>query len=272
MELALVKEKVNNMNYLIAVTSNDLLELKVKNINFLFPMENYSVGFPKTFFLEEIFEKDAFLFMNRILDSETIEHLKKDLQHLKSNIKGICFTDLGVIEIVKELGLSLQLIYMQNHNATNVVSINYYLEYVDSVLISTDITKEEILTILNGTKKPLVCPYFSRVEVMYSRRTLLTNYEENFGLEIQQEKNLLEPISCSNFLVVENQYGTVFYQEKFIDYREIIHPNIMFYYINPYGLDKKSVEDILNGQKKDALADSGFLYKETYYNLKEKEL
>ncbi len=255
--------------FLITVTNEEMLNWKVKNINFLFPIEGYSVGFLKTFSIEEIKLSNSFLYINRILDKEAIEKLKEDLKHISEKIIGICFTDLGVIRIVKELGLHLKLIYMQNHNTTNASSINYYLEEVDSVLVSTDITKEEIFTILNRAKKPLVLPYFMRVEAMYSRRTLLANYERHFDLEKENTKTLHEEISKMDFLAVENPYGTVLYTNKFIDYRSMKHENVLYYYINPIGLDNKTIESVLKGQDLSSISDSGFLNKETYYRLKE---
>ena len=255
-------------NFLITVTNRDLLELKVNNVNFLFPIKEYCVGFLETFEIAEIDEKDAYILINRILDKKSILNLREYLLKLPKNIIGICFTDLGILSLVKELGISLKLIYMQTHNTTNVHSINYYLDYVDSTIISTDITKKEIDTILDNTKKPLVVPYFMRVEVMYSRRTLLSNYQENFNYPKKEVEELHESISNQNFLAVENDYGTVLYTNSFIDYRNINHANILFHYINPIGMSKKEVEEVLEG-KEIPNSNSGFLYKETYYNLKE---
>lgn len=258
-------------NYLIVVTNEDLLELKVKNISFLFPVTYYSVGFLKTFKLEEIQTPHAYLYINRILDKKAIQNLKEDLKKIPSCVEGICFTDLGVMGIVKELNLQIKLIYMQNHNTTNALSINAYLEYLDSVLISTDITEKEMKTILDVATKPLIIPYFSLVEVMYSRRALLSNYNENFGYSKRQEEILHEGISNQDFLAIENAYGTILYTKKFIDYRNIEHENIMYRYINPLGLTKDAIESVLNGEDFSSISDTGFLYKETYYRLKEEE-
>lgn len=257
-------------SYLIAVTSEDLLKLKVKNINFLFPMTGYSVGFYHTFTFEEISVPHSYIFINRILDKETISNLKRDLANLPETIAGICFTDLGILHIVKELNLSVQLIYMQNHNTTNRLSIEYYLEYVDSVLLSTDITEEEMRLILDNVKKPLVVPYFMRADAMYSRRTLLTNYADHFGYPKKTMETLQEEITDQSFFAVENEYGTVLYADKFIDYHEFSHENILYYYINPLGLTNSEIEAILNGEEI-LNTDTGFLHKETYYRLKEEE-
>lgn len=262
----LAKEKMKN-KYLLTVT-RDLLDVKVKNLNFLFPIEGYSVGFQDVFKISEIKKEDAYLYINRLLDKESIISLKEELKYLKPNIVGICFNDLGMIRIAKELNLQVKLIYMNNHNTTNKASINAYLEDVDSVLISTDITEEEMNIILNEAKKPLVLPCFGLVEVMCSRRHLLTNFQTEFGLDLKNEQVLFENNSKNAFRVVENEYGTVFYKDKYIDYRHIHHENILFYYINGLHLSKENLEKIVKNEKIEN-TETGFLNQKTYYRLKE---
>lgn len=265
----LVEEKMKTNNYLITVTSDDIKNMKVANANFLFPIIGYSVGFSKVYDLNEIDSDNAFIFINRILDKEAIIKLESDLINLPKNIVGICFTDLGVLNIVKKLNLDLKLIYMQNHNTTNYLSINYYLESVDSVLISTDITYEEIISILDKANKPLVIPYFMLVDVMYSRRKLLTNFQEEFDLDINNKVELNEPISKNEFIAIENDYGTMVFDKKFIDYRNIKHDNILYRYINPIGLTSTEVEKLINNEDIDVIKSDGFLNRKTYYRLKE---
>lgn len=265
----LVKEKMKTNNYLVTVTDKSILELKVKGINFLFPITGLSVGFLETYSLEDINVLNSFLYINRILDKEAISLLEELLKKDLSFIRGICFTDLGVLEVVKRMNLSLELIYMQNHNTTNASSINCYLRYVDSVFVSTDITKEEMITILDKSSKPLVVPYFMLVDAMYSRRGLVHNYQKHFGLEESNVLEVTDSISKNSFVAVENENGSVFYQKKFIDYRSIKHANIKYYYVHPFGLTKEMVEAILNGKDMSIISDTGFLDKKTYYRLRQ---
>ncbi len=266
----LVNEKMKN-NYLIAVTSDDVLKLKVKNVNFLFPIKDLCVGFLQEYTIKDIKTPNSYLFVNRLLDKEALAILETVLKEDLRNIAGICFTDLGAINVVKRLAPGLQLIYLESHNTTNYVSINYYLEYVDSVLISTDITEEEINKILDKAHKPLVLPYFLLAQVMYSRRSLLTNYQSVLNLPNKNQEVLKDSISQEEFLAVENKYGTVFYQNKYLDYRKINHPNILFRYINPLNLTLEELEKVLNNQELDIPVTTGFLDIKTYYNLKEVE-
>ena len=265
-----VEEKVIN-NYLITVVNKEILELKVKNLNFLFPIKDLVVGFLKVFTLEEIEVDNAYILVNRILDKQALAYLEDLLKKDLTKIKGICFTDLGVINVVLKYAPQLKLIYFQNHNTTNYQTINYYLEYVDSVLISTDITQKELDIILDKAKKPLVLPWFVLENVMYSRRNLLTNYQEYLSLPKTFQEQLLEPISKQGFLAVENAYGTVFYYHKYLDYRHIKHPNILFYYINPLNLNQETILKIIKGEDLKEITSEGFLNQETIYKLKEEQ-
>lgn len=271
MVLASVREKMKINNFLLVVTTDEIKKLKVKNVNFLFPITNYSVGFLNTYEIGNITTPNAYLYLNRIFDTASLALLEQDLKKLPKNIKGICFTDFGVLQIIRKINIDVQLFYMQNHNTTNIESIHYYLDEVDSLLLSTDITKEEMIPILDQAKKPLIVPYFMKVDVMYSRRKLLTNFQEEFSLEHQKAISLQEPISHEFFEAVENEYGTVFYHEKFIDYRNIKHNNILFYFINPLGLKINEIVNILEGKEVDASTHEGFLNQETYYQIKEEQ-
>ena len=59
-------------NFLLVVTSDQIKEMKVKGVNFLFPINNYSVGFLKTYSFDEIDMDNAFLYINRIFDHKAI--------------------------------------------------------------------------------------------------------------------------------------------------------------------------------------------------------
>ncbi len=265
--MSAVKKMTNN--YLIAVTNLDILKLNKSNISFLFPITNLSVGFLKTFEIKDITYPNSYLYVNRILDKESINYLDNLLNNLPKNIKGIAFTDLGVLEVLKKHQSNLKTFYMQNHNTTNSLSVNYYLDYVDSLLISTDITGKEIINILDKAKKPLILPYFTLIDAMYSRRLLLTNYTEHYNLPKRKEAILQEKVSKVEFNTIENEYGTVLYNKKYLDYRSIKHQNILYNYINPLYLDLDTIKKILNNEEVNIASDTGFLNNATIYKVKE---
>ena len=84
------------------------------------------------------------------------------------------------------------------------------------------------------------------MNIMYSRRKLITNYNEHF----HHEEGLINEIvndMGSSFKVVENDYGTVIYTgEPFngLDFRG--SENVLYYLINTVFLSFEEVEHILH--------------------------
>ncbi len=275
MDYRLVLGKMKANNFLVTVNNleiiNDLKKVGVST--FLFPLKGYTVGFPNTFEISEIKEDNAYIFINRILPSDEIDDLKEILHNLPNNIKGIMFDDLGVLEIVKNLDKE-KILYL-NHFGTNYESINHFLEFVDSMIISTDITKEEIETILSKTNKPLVLYAFGYVPVMYSRRTLLTNFNKQFNLENKNTANIKDKMANNKFIAFENEYGTVLYHNIPSNSLEIKHSNILYNLVNTAFLSDSEVIDlfnsIINNKEINITHDRGFLDRPTIYKLKDVE-
>lgn len=276
MEYLFPKEKMNPNKFLVIITELNQIDLfkKARITNFLFPLKDFCVGFPITFSIADI-KENGFLYINRILDSNSYTRLKEILKHTPKNIKGLVFEDFGVITLAKELKLKLELILFQTHFATNSKSINENLKFVDSLVIGTDITKEEINIILEKTEKPLVYFLYGLIPVMYSRRTLLTNFEEEFETEKETVVELNEHVSKKGFLAVENEYGTVLYNDKYYHgLYEWKDDSIKYYLINTLFLKNEELEEILkryqNKEKElKKNEDEGFLNIKTIYKIKE---
>ena len=101
-------------NYLVTVNNLEIIdELKKVGVStFLFPLKDYTVGFPNTFLITDIKEENSFIFINRILTSDEIDNLKLIINNLPNNIKGIMFDDLGILEIVKDLNIK-KILYLK---------------------------------------------------------------------------------------------------------------------------------------------------------------
>lgn len=251
----------------ILITINNIDDIdKLKELGitkFVFPLANFCVGIPNTFLLAEI-NVDGYLFINRILDNEGIDKLKEILFKLPKNIKGIIFDDLGILEIIKDLKIE-KILYLSHFN-TNSESINIYLDFVDTVIVATDITKKEIEYIISKAKKDISLFVFGYVGVMYSRRYLIDNYSNYHHVE------KVNPITISNndhsFKVYENEYGTIFYHNKIFNGLELLNLKAKYYFINSVFLDISDIKNVLNGNFDNLKYDNGFLEKETIYKLK----
>ncbi len=261
-------------NYLILVENDSLVE-KLKeesNITFLFPLQDFSIGFNNTFNIDDIKCDHAYVFINRLLDNDSILSLKEILNSLPSNIEGIVFDDIGVLNILLESNSKLKKILFLNHLNCNYESINTWLNYVDSVVPSPDITIDEIDEILNKSKKMLTLFTFGHVNIMYSRRTLITNYNKNFNANEEKNSLLEEKVSKQKFKIMENKYGTVIYTEYPFNGLKLRNgENVLYYLINTVFLSDDEVIDIIKSTNnlEDKYPYKYLSEKKTIFKLKE---
>ena len=254
-------------NSKVLITVNNLQDIdKLKELGItklVFPLKHFCVGIPNTFLVSEI-PCDGYIFINRILDNEGIDKLREVLNNLPDKIKGIIFDDLGIMELIKDLNIE-KILYLSHFN-TNSESVNIYLDFVDSVILSTDITKEEIEYIVNNAKKEVTLFTFGYTGVMYSRRLLIDNYSKFYNLK--SENPIVIDNTNHKFIVYENEYGTYFYHEKIFNGLELMNLNAKYYLINSVFLSIEKIEKVLNGDIDSIDSDKGFLYQETIYKLK----
>ncbi len=243
MKSSKVLVRINNLN--------EIEEYKKLGItNFLFPLEGFSIGY-ETFKLEDLqnLNENIYLLVNRILDNKDINKFKKIVPSL-SFIKGLIFEDLGIYEVLNKSNIPL--IWNQNHFAVNTLSINIWLDKVSSVVISNELEKSELIYLLNNVKKKVILPVFGLNMAMYSRRSLLSFYNEYKNLKTIK-KGILKTNNDKEFIAVENNYGTVlFYKNYFNLINEISNfndDNILFYYVDPNMIDIKDIKKVLNGEK-----------------------
>ena len=240
---------------------------------FLFALEGYSVGY-QTYSLEEINQinvSNKYILINRLLDSFDVDHLRELLSSI-SDVKGIVYEDIAVYMLVQELKIPVECIFFQNHFGTSYPEVNFWLERVDSMFISNEITKDEILNILEHAKKEVCIHYYGYNQVMYSRRKLLSNWSEEFHIPYQNTNIIEDQATHVKFRAIENEYGTVMYSEHIFNGKELKDfPNIKYFYVNPMMIEHDVVMDfLLNDEHTSDLEDQGFLNRETIYKLKER--
>jgi len=235
--------------------------------NFLFPLKDYSIGY-NTFSCDEIKKIDgnAYILANRLLTDDDIDNFLNI--EIPKNIKGFVVEDIGLYEVLKDKGY--ELINFQNHLNNNYKTINYWLKYFDSLVISTDITREEIETIVSNAIKPLVLNTFGLPMIMYSRRNLVSNYYRHLDQALKKEINIEEKISNSHFFLKESEYGTAVFNNYPFDYRSIIgdleEPKIRYYLINSAYIDKNVIKRVIM-QEKIENSTNGFLDRKTIYRI-----
>lgn len=255
----------------ILINIEDLSDInnykKIGINNFLFAVDYFSIGY-KSFKLSEIknIEGNKFLYINRILNSTDVDKLKELADEI-CIFDGIIFEDIAVYNIFKDKDILL--IWNQSHFATNYSSINYWLNNVDSAIISNELTKLEINEILDKCNKNLVLNIFGKNPVMYSRRRLISNFNNNFNLYNDKNVILKEPITKNEFNAVEDDNGTFIFNNTYFNLipylNEFNNDKILYYLICANDLSFSEMVKYLNGKIDNT--NDGFLNKKTIYKL-----
>lgn len=269
MEYQLVSERMMKMSKIL-ININNLNEIeeykKIGISNFLFAIPKYSIGY-KTIELSAI-PDDSYIFLNRVFDCELVDSLKEHKNEF-SRFKGIIYEDIAVFNIFKET--DLELIWYQNHFQTNYESINFWLQNgCTSCVISNEITESEINDIIDKSTKPLVLSILAKNQIMYSRRTLLTNFNKYNNLESFNDMSLEEKNTNNIFLARESDAGTIIYNNAYFNYvplmKSIRDDKIKFYLVMNLDLEPKEIKEILEGK---TFGNDGFLNKKTVYRMSE---
>ena len=105
---------------------------------------------------------------------------------------------------------------------------------------------------------------------MYSRRTLVSNFNKHFNLDNRKESILNEPVSHNEFLIKENEYGAVVFNNIYFNYidfsKTLDDSKIKFYLVLNLDYEPASINEILEGKK---VGNEGFLNRKTVYRLED---
>lgn len=248
------------MNKLVTVTNKEIIsKLNKEDVTKVYPLRFFSVGYEEYFDISEI---DDFCLINRILTDDDLDKLEKILK--SSKIKGILFDDLGVLDVIKDLNIIK--IFIGDHINNNASSINYYLDYVDSIVVSTDLSFDEIEYITEHVKKDVVIYTFGLKALMYSRRNLLRNYEEYYNLEKDNEINT--SINDKHFKVIESDFGTRIYAYPFYyDKRLKKLDHVLYNWYDVNTLDNNKIIEVLNDNFSNIEVSNAFLDKKSVFKV-----
>lgn len=171
------------MKYIIIPNTKEEIQFyQKKGIDtFIVGLEHYAVNYP-TFTMDEMKElsgnSNLFIAVNKNIFNSELEDIKEKLIELsKLSILGVLFYDIGILNLVIENKISIELVWHQTHMVTNYNTCNYYYDKgVSYGFLANEITLEEILEIKKKTKMKLMVEVFGYPMMSHSRRSLLSNY------------------------------------------------------------------------------------------------
>lgn len=263
--------------------SDDTLK-KVNGV--LLGIKDLSIGFNEYETTNTILEKiehikslgnEVFISLNKNMYNEDLEYLKKVLIMLDDKVNGIFYYDISVFNIVKTLKLNIKLYWSQEHLTNNYNTCNFWQKRgVTGVVLSNDITYEEIEEIRKNTSLKIVFQIYGYVKMMASSRKLVSNYLKHVNMNMKDVPyKIHERISEKEYQIIEDENGTITLTDKCINGINYIDDlqkiNIDYIFLDFISIDDADeILDAFNENNKSYFTEKEeyFLSKETIYKVK----
>lgn len=260
-------------------------ELTYPSDGYVLGINDFSYLFEKSFSVDEIKkikennpDKLIFVSFNKIIFNDELCEYKKALKEVDElTVDGIIIGDIAALTYE----LNTNIILDQMHLNNSYYTINHYFNNgVSGVVLSNDITKDEISSIRENTKAILFKQVFGYTHLSTSNRFLITNYLKHFNICNKSfSYEICENNSNDYYKVIEDNFGTHILSSKPLNLLgydiDVDYEIVDGYLINDikdvlvafYKNDVSKKEDI----DKKYNADSGFISKETIYKVKNDE-
>lgn len=283
------------MKLLIMPKSIDQIESLIEDIDgVIVGIKDLSINQPAYFTLDEIKKineiiknngKEIFVSLNKNMfnkDLEILEYTLLQLDNLKLN--GILYYDIAIVNFKKNLKLVTPLVWNQEHLTTNYLTSNFWYEYgAKYTMLSSEITIDEINEIaLNANAKTMV-PIFGYLPMFVSRRHLVKNYLDTFKIKDDSNINYIEK-EDKIYAIIDSNDGTIAYSNKCLNgINETLKLNVDYIVLNSFNINnatfkrvvsmynivnESNVQEFKEEIDKMLDTDTGFLYKETIYEVK----
>ena len=262
---------------------------------FLIGINGYSVNmsyYVDIEFLDEVInytkDKELFISLNKNMFNDDLVYLKDIMIKLNDyNISGVFYYDVGVFNIYNEISHNYDLVWASEHATTNYNTINYWNKFgVNYSLISSDITRDEIIDIRKNTNVLMIVPFFGYMPMFNSLRHIVKNYLNYFKLDDKSLINYMEKEGMI-YPIIDDKMGTSVYTDYILNgfcvYDDLLNNNIDYILFNSFNIESDKFLDVLKcvDDKKidrykyvDSLflnTSVGFLFKETIAKVKKDE-
>ena len=233
-----------------------LIEPTTKKINYqdadglILALRDYSVQSMCYFDLKEIIdiknnnpELEIFVSLNKNFMNEELVDLRNMLIELdKLDINGILFYDSAVIQLKRELKLSIDLVWSANYMVNNYRTCNYYYSNgVNYAYVSKEITLEEIKDIIINSEMKIMVEVIGLPSVSFSKRKLITNFYADLDKSHKGNIEITEKVTGDNYILIEDRNGTSFFLDKLVNgttvIKELYKINCPYIVMKEYGIE-----------------------------------
>jgi putative protease len=289
MELIVTLTDIKNIEKLNKINVKNIIVTSIEfgdRANKFFSLDEIENVISKT----NMYDINVYLNMNVMVHEFELADLDNYLSKVQNlDLKGIYFNDLAILELSKKYNLLNKMIYNPDTLMTNSRDINYYLDYgIKSVVISKELTLDEILLIQNNIPNKLDLVIHGRLSMSYSRRMYIKNYlkhiNNNYDYSKSNKLTLIEATRDKKMPIMENRHGSsLFTDYTLCSFDELLQLNkLNRLIVDDIFLDFEEVEysvkqynKVLNNDdSKEMLAqirekypesnyDSGYMYRKT---------
>lgn len=221
---------------------NNLKFFMENNIDgFIIGIEEYSENFNylvKRTKLKEICNKlneqnkKIYVMLNKLYFNKEVSNLKQIIKDIdKLNITAIIFSDIAVLNIVKEENLNIDLIWYSKLTTNSQTMKFLERRGVKGFILSPEITLDEQIEISKKVNSPCSIKLFGYNIVGVSSRHLLSNYFKLCKIDksINKKYYIKEKNSDEFFQIIENG-NTTFLTGKIVngllEYKKLINENV----------------------------------------------
>ena len=163
----------------------------------------------------------------------------------------ITYSDFGLKIYLENNDVNIKYIFRASTYLTNSCDVNEYNLINDYVVLSSEISSEELIELSKNLNRPAIVDLFGKSACFYSRRPLLTNYFKYRELPNDPKKDnyfVVEELRNDYLSIVENEIGTIILEPKFHMLAEEVLKveNIEFGMISFNKITQKNMISIVN--------------------------
>ena len=153
--------------------------------------------------IDRLFHQDDMVYVKELVESCPCDY--------------IFYSDLGVYQILSKLGLTDMAVYRAPTYMTNSNDINVFQMMNEYVVVSNQISSDELFEIVKNTKNNLIVDAVGMACCFYSKRPLVTNYLKFKDYKLKKYRSevmkLKEETRDNFYHIVEDVNGTKVYEE-----------------------------------------------------------
>ena len=189
-------------------------------------------------------DKEIFISLNKNIENNEIDELEKILFDLNNYpIKGVLYSDPAIVTYKSKLNYDL--VWSQEHLTTNYETINYWHQFgVNYTYLSSDITKNETIDIINNANTKLMTNLFGYLPIFVSKRHIVMNYLKHFHIKDNSKIYYIEKEN-KTYPIIDSNYTCVFSNNIFNGLKEFFNIKTDYYICNGLLIENEKFRKVL---------------------------